>query len=259
MEKTTEIKFARLLNEAISLPGVLAKHYSAFHRYSLCNQVAAILQCLVQGIAAGPIATYVGWKDKGRIVQKGSTAIALCMPIAHKISKKDKETGETVDGVFQHFCWKKNWFVLSQTQGDDYAEVTKLPNWDVDKALTALEIVKVNFAYIDGNCQGYASGRDVAVSPLATFPFKTMLHELAHVVLGHTVELEMTDVDDTPRDIREVEAEAVAYLLSDLLNLNGKAESRGYIQHWLRDGSIREKSARRIFTAADKILKAGSC
>lgn len=258
MEKTTEIKFAQLLNEAISLPGVLAKHYSAFHRYSICNQVAAILQCLVQGIAAGPIATYVGWKDKGRIVQKGSTAIALCMPIAHKFSKENTETGETEEGVYQHFCWKKNWFVLSQTQGDDYAEVTKLPNWDVDKALTALEIVKVDFVYIDGNCQGYACGREIAISPLAAFPYKTLFHEIAHIMLGHTLENQMSDSDSTPLDIREVEAEAVAYLLTDLLDLNGKAESRGYIQHWLQSDTIPEKSARRIFSAADKILKAGN-
>ena len=55
------------------------------------------------------------------------------------------------------------------------------------------------------------------------------------------------------------EAEAVAYLLTDLLDLDGKAESRGYIQHWLQSATVPEKSARRIFSAADKILKAGRC
>jgi hypothetical protein len=38
----------------------------------------------------------------------------------------------------------------------------------------------------DGNCQGYARQRTIAVSPLAELPEKTRFHELAHVVLGHT-------------------------------------------------------------------------
>ena len=43
-----------------------------------------------------------------------------------------------------------------------------------------------------------------------------------------------------------------------LLGLLGLAESRGYIQNWLQGQSIPEKSAQRIFGAADKILKAGA-
>jgi hypothetical protein len=35
-------------------------------------------------------------------------------------------------------------------------------------------------------------------------------------------------------------------------------ESRGYIQHWLNGEEFPEKSARRVFAAADKILKAGN-
>jgi hypothetical protein len=43
-----------------------------------------------------------------------------------------------------------------------------------------------------------------------------------------------------------------------LLGLPGEVESRGYIQHWLDGQTIDDKSAKRIFGAADKILKAGS-
>jgi hypothetical protein len=34
-------------------------------------------------------------------------------------------------------------------------------------------------------------------------------------------------------------------------------ESRGYIQNWLNGEEFPEKSSRRVFAAADKILKAG--
>ena len=48
-------------------------------------------------------------------------------------------------------------------------------------------------------------------------------------------------------------------LVCDALGLDGQEYSRGYIQRWMGQTSdgIPEKSARRIFSAADKILKAG--
>ena len=42
-----------------------------------------------------------------------------------------------------------------------------------------------------------------------------------------------------------------------LLGPPGLHESRGYIQNWLADGEISDKSAQRIFSAANKILEAG--
>ena len=258
MEKTQELKFAALLNEAVLTPGIIAKHYSAFHRYSLGNQIAAVFQCLALGIEAGPIASFMSWKEKGRAVKKGAKAIELCMPITRKFSKKNKETGETEDGTFQFFCWKKNWFILSQTEGLDYSEELTVPTWDAKAALATLYATRVEFTHTDGNCQGYAHKRTIAINPLAGFPVNTTFHELAHIVLGHTLETQMNDTDRTPKDVREVEAESVAYLLTDLLDLPGKAESRGYIQSWIQGGAITEKSAQRIFNAADKILKAGN-
>jgi hypothetical protein len=54
-----------------------------------------------------------------------------------------------------------------------------------------------------------------------------------------------------------VEAEAVAMLLCESLELPGSEYARGYIQHWLSGDVIPEKSAMKIFGAADRILKAG--
>jgi hypothetical protein len=39
--------------------------------------------------------------------------------------------------------------------------------------------------------------------------------------------------------------------------LPGELESRGYLQHWLGSKKIEERSAQRIFHAADRIHKAG--
>jgi hypothetical protein len=81
----------------------------------------------------------------------------------------------------------------------------------------------------------------------------------AHVVLGHTAVADFSDATDLPRDLREVEAECVALICCESLGLSGAEFSRGYIQNWLGSRQeIPEKSAQRIFGAADSILKAGA-
>jgi len=68
----------------------------------------------------------------------------------------------------------------------------------------------------------------------------------------------MSDGDElTPRDVREVEAEAVSLICCQSLGLPGEVFSRGYLQHWLGKQKIEERSVHRIFKAADTILKAG--
>lgn len=52
-------------------------------------------------------------------------------------------------------------------------------------------------------------------------PHRTLFHELAHVVLGHTAESQMTDDERTPRNLQEVEAEAVALICCESLGLSG--------------------------------------
>jgi len=250
--------FSALLTDAVSKPGVISSAYSAFHNYSLGNQMHAYVQCIVRNIPIGPIATFPGWKEKGRCVRKGEKAISLCMPVTVKGKRENRETGAEEEFAFSRFVFRNNWFVLSQTDGADYAAEVKTPAWNADKALAGLEVTQGTFDHPDGNCQGYASGRMIAINPVAEFPHKTRFHELAHIVLGHTAENVMSDSEHTPRDIREVEAESTAYILISLLNLPGQHESRGYIQHWLKGAEIPERSAQRIFSAADKILKAGA-
>ena len=248
--------FAEILKSAVEQPGILSDCYSKFYGYSIGNQLLAWSQCVERNIPIGPIATYKKWADLGRQVKKGSKAIALVLPVT--INKKDAD-GKKTDEFFSLFTLKNNWFVLDQTEGDDFVNEVVSPTWDRVKACEALGVTEVAFAHPDGNCQGYASGVEIAINPVAILPHKTRFHELAHIVLGHTKENALfSDSESTPRDIREVEAESVAYILCSLLGLPGLEESRGYIQHWLTGGEISDKSAQKIFGAANKILNAGS-
>lgn len=48
-----------------------------------------------------------------------------------------------------------------------------------------------------------------------------------------------------------------ALICCESLNLAGAAECRGYIQHWLAGQTVPDRSAQRIFKAADAILRGG--
>jgi hypothetical protein len=258
-EPLTTSKWADLLSQAVCEPGLILKAYSSFHGYSIGNQIAAIVQCHVRGMEPGPINTYPGWQKLNRQVRKGQKAIWLCMPIAYKRKPNESQSDNsqaTQTEVITAFVWKPNWFVLSQTEGEP-VPLPAIPTWDKTSALTTLKITEADFSHTNGNTQGYARKREVAISPLAELPHKTLFHELAHVELGHTSESDFNDSEQTPRSLREVEAEAVALILCESLSLPGAEYCRGYIQNWLEGDSIPEKSAQKIFGAADRILRAG--
>ena len=252
MENTN---FAGLLESALSEPGKLSECYSQFWNYSMGNQLLAMQQCSARKIQLGPISTFVGWKEKGRFVKKGEKAIVLCMPVTGKRKAEDEEGNETEVG-FTRFIYKANWFVAAQSDGDA-VQPQPIPGFSFERALTALEIAKVEFAMLNGNCQGYAQKREIAINPIADHPERTMAHEIAHVILGHTAELMSDNGERTPSDIRELEAEATSMLVCASLDLAGIEESRGYIQSWYKGNKVPEASAKRIFHAADQILKAG--
>jgi hypothetical protein len=132
------------------------------------------------------------------------------------------------------------------------------PAWDGERALAALNVTEVPFDATNGNRLGYASGRTIAVSPLSPLPHLTRFHELAHVLLGHTTEVDQRHGELTPRNLQECEAQTVAKLCCAALDLPGVAFSGGYIQHWWGSGKIPRRSAQQILKAVDQILEAGT-
>jgi antirestriction protein ArdC len=239
------------------------KAYSAFHCYSTGNQLLALLQCQRRGLQPGPINTFPKWKELGRYVKRGERALTLCMPITCKRRLDEARDDETEHAeTYTSFIYKARWFVLAQTDGEELKPLP-IPDWNAEQALTNLHIERIAFDLTDGNIQGFARGRQLAINPVAQLPHKTLLHEAAHIVLGHSSEADFADGETTPRTLREVEAEAVALLCCESLGLEGADFCRGYLQDWLRRGSgfdtdaIPEKSAQKTFRAADQIIRAG--
>ena len=257
-------KWASLLVEAVNKPGMIMEAYSAFHKYSIANQILALVQCHERGLEPGPINTFPGWQALGRNVKRGERALMLCMPITRRVRDEESPDSESEnhERTFTTFTYKPHWFVISQTVGDEFTPPC-LPEWNAQQALAALDIEQISFNHTDGNCQGYARHRQIAINPVAQLPHKTLFHEAAHVILGHTTESDFADTERTPKNLREVEAESVALLCCEALNLEGADYCRGYIQNWLypavrhNEAGIPERSAQRIFHAADQILRAG--
>jgi antirestriction protein ArdC len=257
MAASAPATFATLLQNAVNEPGIISTAYRQFHNYSIGNQLLAWAQCMNRGLQPGPLATYQRWRELGRQVRKGEKALTLCMPVTIKRKVEQPESTDDPE-VFTRFLYRPNWFTLAQTDGQPLAE-QPIPAWDKDRALAELEIQEIPFDGLDGNCLGFARDRSIAINPVNPLPHKTTFHEFAHVLLGHTADGSQTDSEQTPRNLRECEAEAVALLCCAALDLPGVEFSRGYIQAWWGAGNpIPERSAQRILKVADQILKAGA-
>jgi antirestriction protein ArdC len=253
-----QAKWQELLVDAVNQPGKIMSAYTAFHNYSIGNALLALSQCLQRNLTPGPLNTYKGWKELGRFVKKGEHALTLCMPVTAKKKKINPETKEEEARVLTYFVYRPFWFTLCQTGGDK-PYLLPTPGFDLEVAVSSLGIRRIDFDMLDGNVQGFAREKTIAISPIAQLPHKTTFHELAHVILDHTAEqLTLVDEESTPRSLREVEAEATAMICLEALGLEGSEYCRGYIQHWLRgEKEITTQSAKKIFAAATAILKAG--
>jgi hypothetical protein len=218
------------------------------------------MQCAERELPVGPIATYRGWQEKGRQVQAGEQALSLWMPVMVK-ERERNEAGEMVEtgDTKQVFVFRPRWFVYAQTQGDEIDLTATVGDWSLDAAIEGLDVKRIPYDIASGNIQGYAGESGFAVNPMAVNALKTSLHEIAHIILGHVSEGgRILDGEVLTRSVVEVEAEGTALIVSDALGLPGQEYSRGYIQNWLDGDEIPERSARRIFSAADRILKAGT-
>jgi antirestriction protein ArdC len=236
----------------------LAEVYSVLHRFSVGNQILAVIQADQRNLAIGPVATYKGWQRVGRQVRRGEKAISLLRPINHTIRETNKETGEETNRTFVSFVLRPYWFLLTQTDGDDYSEPAPVGDWDWRRACEVLGVVKAAYETTEPALGCATGGGTIAVAPWNPHPLATICHELAHIALGHTA-----NPDGAPRAIQEIQAESVAYLVGATIGFGDGQDSRGYIQWWAERGGVNgiddltEAQVRAIFSAAEKVRQAG--
>jgi antirestriction protein ArdC len=223
MNERQHATWGELLRDAVEKPGRMLAAYTAFHNYSFGNALLALEQCTQRNLEPGPLNTYRGWLERKRQVRKGERGITLCMPMPFKKATQS-DSAEQEERAEQQthyaFRFRAYWFVLAQTEGEE-TYVAPIPGFDLDTALRTLNINRVPFDEINGNIQGFARQREIAVNPLAGLPHKTTFHEIAHVALGHTTTERLVDSEQTPPHLREVEAESVALICCETLGLDG--------------------------------------
>jgi hypothetical protein len=249
-----QLDWQRLLNEALTTPGNMTGVYDRYHDYSLTNMLLFHLQGIHE-----PVASFSRWKSLGRHVLQGSQAKDVIVPVLVKEPTPEETAEEKRERVARLIGFKvvRAVFALSDTEGPEPPPI-RLPGWDVETALAKLGIRQVPFEEVNGNIQGYSSGVDIAINPTAVRPAKTLMHEMGHVILGHTLPHALGDYA-THRGIKEFQAEAIAYLtMNELGQLDEEAAStsRRYIQHWLHAEQPPDKAIQQVFSATDRILRA---
>lgn len=269
MSEKVEIDWRSTFIEALDAPGALGNTYCRFYNYSYLNQI----RLLLQGVSE-PVATYKRWTELGFHVRRGTHAKSVLAPILVNKEQADANGDTKLDAngkpikrqFLVGFRASNTVFGFSDTDGDELPAVS-VPGWDADRALESLGVVRDRFVTTRSNAQGYSewdgTTHHLAINPVAHYPVRTLLHELAHIALGHC----KTDIDDPEsahRGVREFEAESTAYVLAKELELADwdASESRGYIDRWLGGKSSEQvedldRHMSRVFSAVNKILVAG--
>lgn len=239
---------------------------SSFRSYSLNNT----LLIMSQRPTATQVAGYVAWQKKGRQVRKGETSIKILGYSVKTSTETDPDTGEETERAKTWFP-VRGVFDISQTDpmpgAVDHSTITRRLTGADDHGIAhaATEYLTSSLGWtvdrepIPGTANGYATADgtrrvvvDSSLDPAQVA--KTLLHEAAHVVLGHTNDNEHYHEH---RGVSEVEAESVAYVLAGVLGLDTSAYSVGYVARWADgDSDAVRGPAERVLAAVQTLTTA---
>jgi antirestriction protein ArdC len=231
-----------------------------FHRYSWGNALLINLQ----RPDATQVAGFHSWLRLGRHVRKGEKGIAIFAPIVNRVHAEDPVTGEdTVITTAPKTFRIAYVFDLAQTDGEELPAlpVNKLHGADLDglypRLLNVAESIgfSVQAIELDGSRNGDCN-HDHRLIRIESRnepcqQVKTLAHELAHAIL-HGVR------DELSRELAELEAESVAYIVCADLGIDSSEYSFGYLASWSGGGDDARNaisdSAGRIQLAVGLIL-----
>lgn len=241
----------------------------AFHRYSLSN----LLLILAQREDASQVAGYRVWQKLGRQVRKGERGIQILAPGTRKVTEEDPETGEETT-TRRTFFFPVRVFDVSQTDPIEGAEVPEHPAralagedaaglYDTVAAHLAANGVTIERQNLGGARNGYTTKTDEAGHLLVVIDedlspaqaAKTILHEAAHIALGHLDDDYREYVEHRGR--YEVEAESVAYVVAGLLGVDTSAYSVGYVTSWAHEAEadVIKDTASRVLSAVHSLAE----
>lgn len=230
-------------------------------KYSFQNLMLIMMQCPgatdVRPYGAKVNPSPNSWKAVGRFAIAGSRSIKIFAPLFRKNSEGEQELyGFKLVPVFD----------VSQTDGEPLPQAAEtkveLLTGDAPAELwerTEKLIIGLGFSVQRGPCEGHPTANGLTewgpkrVTVRADVDdaqaVKTLIHELAHILLGHGDES-----IDTPREQCEVEAESVASIVTRYAGLVSLPYSVGYVAGWAQTMELVEASAKIVLKIADKII-----
>jgi antirestriction protein ArdC len=223
----------------------------SFHRYSFSNT----LLILRQFPEATRMAGFHSWRKLGRFVRKGEQGIAILAPVTLR-PESEADGDDELSPVAYRIAYV---FDVSQTDGEPLPEIThRLGGDDPAGASVRLEKVAAELGYSvaftqlpgerNGDCTHELRHIRISDRLAPAHRAKTLAHELAHAILHG---------DSQDRELAELEAESVAYIVCQELALDSGAYSFGYLAGWAGgEEAIRAiaASGQRITAAARQIL-----
>ncbi|WP_047496985.1 ArdC family protein [Terriglobus sp. TAA 43] len=228
-----------------------------FHTYSFGN----VLEIARQMPTATRVAGFWTWKNLGRSVKSGAKGIRILGPIVGVRRKKDSEAEKDITKQNERVpLGFRNLYVfdVSQTEGVDLPslnEVSGDPGENIDRLIAFLKGKGIAVSYSEqiAPALGTSYGGRIALLPgqSKAEEFSTLVHETAHELL-HQADRRTA----TTRAIRELEAEAVAFVVGKAVGLvNGNA-SADYIQLYQGNASLLAESLEVIQQTSSLILAA---
>ena len=218
-----------------------------FPQYSFGN----VLLIAGQRPDASRVAGFHAWKKLGRIVRKGEKGIAIIAPIVSRKDAGDDESG--VRGFRVVYV-----FDLSSTEGQPLPEMATISGepGEATARLRRLIVSKgIELCYVEElpGALGRSHGGKIEIlsTLLPAQEFEVLAHELGHELLHRRDTGEVIP----PRDIRELEAEAVAYTVATGIGLDAKASSVDYIGLFQGSKDLLLESLDRIQRTAAEVLR----
>jgi hypothetical protein len=222
---------------------------SNLNNYSLRNQMLIMLQrqnaTCVNGMTT--------WNYFKRNIMKGEKGIRIIAPTKYEIEKQtEKENGE-IDIVKEEKIGYKIAYVfdISQTEGEREIrnfvcnEEMVREYFNELKSILENTIKNYTFIYTDtlkNGCDGLCNYKDKLINIRDGMPMEktitTLIHEIAHAIAEERTQDTFKGLTTTEvKQIKEIEAESVALVVSNKLGLHTVDFNLAYISGWA-DGNI---------------------
>ena len=230
-----------------------------FHNYSFGN----ILEIARQRPDATRVAGLYAWNQLGRKVAKGQKGIRILAPMIGSRRKKDTEaTSKDPAAVNKPVLvgFRAVYvFDVSQTEGAELPAFTERTKGDVGEYrerlidFTIAQGIQLEFKDSIAPALGMSYGGRIAILPgqEPAEEFSTLVHELAHEML-HKAERRTA----TTKTVRETEAEAIAFVVSQTIGLDAGRASADYIHLYHGNAALLTESLEVIQRTAALILSA---